>query len=395
MAQSPVSRTIVHLNVADFAAAVERLADPVLSDRPLVIAPEGASRARVFDMSEAAYQAGVRKGMLLERARRICRDAVVIPPRPDRYERAMTALSREVLPYSPLVEAGAADGHLFVDLTGTSRLLGPGRDTARRMYRRIRDRLGLCPIWAAAPNKLVSKVATRLVKPLGEYVVEPGGEAGLLSPLPVDLLPGIDASERIRLQELNLFYVRQVAALNIEQLGIPFGSRAGLVYNMVRGIDPSPVLPAGTGALKVSAYREFAGDTNEDEAVKKALYRLVETIGSGLRRRGKAAGSLVMVLDYADGQRCFRQLSVRPPSANDFFLFPVARSLLEKAWRRRVRLRRLCLVCIKPVAPDTQMALFRQDQTGEKQREAAIHAVDSIRERFGGGAIRMGRALAS
>ncbi len=395
MARPPASRTIVHFNVADFAAAVERLADPGLSGRPLVIAPEGAVRARVFDMSETAYQAGVRKGMPLDRARRLCRDAVVIPPRPHRYERAMGALLQEVLPYSPLVEAGAADGHLFVDLTGTSRLFGPGRDAARHMYRRIRNRLGLCPIWAAAPNKLVSKVATRLVKPRGEYIVEPGGEAAFLSPLPVRLLPGIDASEQMRLQELNLFSVKQVADLSMEQLGVPFGSRAGLVYNLVRGIDPSPVMPAGTAVPKISASREFAGDTNDAETVEKALYRLVETIGAELRRRGRAARGLVMVIEYADGQRCFRQLSVRPPSGNDFFLFPTARSLLEKAWHRRVRLRRLYLACIKPVAPDTQMSLFQQEQAGEKHREAAIRAVDRIRERFGGGAICTGRALAS
>ena len=82
-------RFIIHLNVADFAVAVERAVDCRLQKRPVVIAPEGAARATVYDMSEEAYQNGVCKGMALKRALRYCRDAVVLPPHPARYEQAM------------------------------------------------------------------------------------------------------------------------------------------------------------------------------------------------------------------------------------------------------------------------------------------------------------------
>ncbi|NTV53591.1 MAG: DNA polymerase IV, partial [Candidatus Firestonebacteria bacterium] len=73
-------RSIIHLNVVDFAVAVERTLDSRLRERPVIIAPEGAARGAVYDMSEEAYGAGVRKGMALSRARRACRDAAVIPP---------------------------------------------------------------------------------------------------------------------------------------------------------------------------------------------------------------------------------------------------------------------------------------------------------------------------
>ena len=93
----PFERSIIHLNVADFAVAVERSLDPRLQDRPVVIAPEGAVRAAVYDMSEEAYQCGVRKGMALRRALRCCRDIHVLPPHPDRYEQAMRDLLRQTL----------------------------------------------------------------------------------------------------------------------------------------------------------------------------------------------------------------------------------------------------------------------------------------------------------
>ena len=85
-------RTIIHINVADFAVAVERLLDSRLREQPVIIAPERAMRSVVYDMSDESYQNGVRKGMRLQQALRYCRDAIVIPPHPDRYERAMTRL---------------------------------------------------------------------------------------------------------------------------------------------------------------------------------------------------------------------------------------------------------------------------------------------------------------
>ena len=155
-----MERAIIHLNVADFAVAVERVVDIRLRNRPVVIAPEGASRAAVYDMSQEAFLAGVRKGMALKRAVRFCRDVRILPPHPDRYEQAMKAFLKRILPYSPLVETGEIDGHIFVDATGTTRLFGPPMDVAWRLRKQVRKDLGFDPIWSLAPNKLVAKVAT-------------------------------------------------------------------------------------------------------------------------------------------------------------------------------------------------------------------------------------------
>ena len=140
-----MERHVIHINVADFAVAVERAMDRRLRERPVVIAPDGVSRAVVYDMSEEAYQAGVRKGMALRRAVRLCPDVRILPPHPARYEQVMQALVRQALPYSPLIEPGEADGHLFVDVTGTSRLFGPPVDVAWRLRRQARAELSLAP----------------------------------------------------------------------------------------------------------------------------------------------------------------------------------------------------------------------------------------------------------
>ena len=387
-----MERAIIHINVADFAVAVERLADRQLKKRSVIIAPEGAARATVYDMSEEAYQAGVRKGMALRRARRLCRDARILPPHTARYEQAMAALLRQALPFSPLIEPGEDDGHLFVDVSGTSRLFGPPVDVAWRLRRESQKILGLDPIWSLAANKLVAKVASRLVKPLGEYIVAPGDEASFLSPLPVWLIPGIERQDLARLREFNLTTVRQVTALKKAHLQTGFGRRADFLADALRGIDTTPVLPVGQQPPRVMLNHAFGTDTNKPAAVESALYRLVEQAGRWLRQQGRTTRRVHITVDYSDGRRCTRQIRVKPATANDLVLFPFVRRALNLAWHRRVRIRHLRLCCDRLVFPPAQMPLFEEERQTSARQENIIAAMDKIRDRFGAQAVRVGRS---
>jgi len=361
----------------------------------VIIAPQGAARAAVYDMSEEAYCNGIRKGMALRRAVRLCRDARILPPHPDRYEQAMRALLKQTLPYSPLIETGEDDGHLFLDVSGTTRLFGPPADVAWRLRRQARKDLGLDPIWSVAPNKLVAKVATRLVKPDGEYIVGAGEEEALLAPLPINLVPGIETDDLLRLREFNLTRISQFTALSLEQLQIPFGARALFLYQTARGIDPSPVLPVGQKPPRVMADHEFGDDTNDKFCLESILYRLVEQIGERLRQRRRAARRVAVILDYSDGMRRIRQLAARPATANDFTLFRLARRTLQLAWTRRVRIRHVRLICDRLIFPPAQLELFADEQRATQKNDNLIVAVDTIRDRFGTEALRVGRTLAA
>ncbi len=390
-----MERAIIHLNVADFAVAVERAIDRRLAGRPVIIAPAGAARTAVYDMSEEAFRAGVRKGMALGRAMRLCRDARILPPHPDRYEQAMRDLLERARPYSPRIEAGEHDGHLFIDATGTGRLFGPPMDLAWRLRRQIRTELGLAPIWSVAPNKLVAKVATRLVKPEGEYIVAAGEEQPFLAPLPLGLVPGIEREDLARLREFNLVRAGDVAALRVEELQVPFGKRAVFVYEAVRGIDPSPVQAVGEKPPQVAAGHEFDADTNDLTALQAALYRLVERAGDALRRQRRAARSVAVIVDYSDGTRRARQSATRPATANDISLFEAACRALDAAGSRRVRVRHLRLVCNRLVFPPAQLALFDDEQRTVDKRARVIGALDAVRHRFGRDALQVGRTLAA
>jgi DNA polymerase-4 len=382
-------RSIIHLNVADFAVAVERVLDARLRERPVVIAPEGAQRAAVFDMSDEAFRQGVRKGMALARARRLCRDVMVIPPHTDRYEQAMRELLACTLPYSPLIEMTDTNGHLFIDSTGTRRLFGPPYDVAWRIRKAVRRELSLDPIWSVAPNKLLAKVATRVVKPIGEYILEEGQEQAFLSPLPVGLVPGLDAGDLVRLREFRLDRVGQVLAWTLPQLEVVFAGRGRLVYESVRGVDGSPVLPVGQERPAIVADHDFGNDSNDVATLLSALFALIEKSGHQLRQRRLAAQRLGIVLDYSDGMRVARQGAITPASGNDQRLFATAKVVLDRAWTRRVRIRHLRLCLERLTFPPAQLDLFEDRRPSTDDR--LMQSLDAIRGKFGEAAVRYGR----
>ena len=388
------ARAIVHLNVADFAAAVERLVEPVLRGRPLIVAPLGAARSLVYDMSQEAYTRGVRKRMPLERARRLCRDARVVAPSPHHYEKAMRALWRRAQPWSPLVEVEPDNGHLFLDLTGTARLFGPPQDVAWRIRREVRRELGLDPIWALAPNKLLAKAASRMVKPDGECVVAPGQEEAFLRPLAIHLLPGLERHDLYTLRELNVRQVGQAAPWGPEHLEALFGRRGEHLHRLLHGVDDTPVLPAEAQPQRLMAEQQFAEDTNDARAVERALFTLAERLGADLRRIGRAARRLALILGYSDGLRLARQRTHPEGTANDFLIFDLARAALDSAWTRRVRLRHLRLACDRLGPPPVQMELcFSEKERKAAARDGLMTALDHIRQRHGAGKVKVGRSL--
>jgi DNA polymerase-4 len=342
-------------------------------------------------MSEEAYQEGVRKGMLLERARRLCPAGRVIAPRFDRYEAAMADLLKRAQPYSPLIEAEEGNGHLFLDATGTGRLFGPPQDVAWRIRRAARRDLGLNPIWSLAGNKLLAKVASRVVKPEGEYVVPAGEEEAFLRPLPLRLLPGLEREDLALLRELNVGRVEELLWWGLEQLAAVFGRRGGHLHRLVRGVDASPVRPLGRKEDRVQGEWLFGEDAIDLARVEAALLGLAERLGFELRERGLVARRLGLTLDHSDGVRVARTRSDPLGTASDFKLLVLARSLLDLAWVRRVRLRRLRLVGDRLANPPAQLELF-PDEPATDRRERLLPALDEIRRRFGRAMIQAGQA---
>ena len=384
-------RAVLHFNVADFAVAVERVADSSLCLRPLIIAPLQAARAVVYDMSEEAYGEGVRKGMPLRQAMRICRGAALLAPRVSLYDKAMRAFVKELQGYSPLIECGRADGHFFVDVTGTHRLYGPAPDVGWRVRRQARSSLGINPIWTLGTSKLVAKVASRLVKPVGEYIVTAGDEELFLAPLPVHLLPGLSGQELQKLQEFRLTTIGALARLDRHQLMVPFGSRCDYLHAVSHGVDDSRVCAPTEKNQSIDCEHIFAGDTSDQRQVEGVVATLAGRAGFQLRGQRQVTRRVGIWLRYADGGQVVRQACCKAGTAGDVLLRELALTALQRAWMRRVRIRSCRLVCDRLQRQSPQLSLFAEPDIRQLRQKKADGAIDTLHHRFGHGVIGVGR----
>lgn len=361
-------RDIVHLDVAAFAVAVERVRDPRLRERPVVVAPP-TPRGLVLTASFEARRAGIARGMPVTRAMRVCRDVVVLTPDEPLYARAASAVREIVSRFTPLVEP-ASGGRWFLDLTGTRRLFGAPVDAAARVAREVKERLRLPAAVGVSINKTVSRVAADVTEPAGLLDIAHGNEASFLAPLPAVRLPGVAGDVRMTLVDLNIRIVREIAELDVGNLTMLFGRFGIVLHDRALGIDPTPVRPPEEEP-SVLEEATLAEDTNEVAAIEAVLFELTRRAGLELRRRGVSAGRLEVGLRYADGARARARADLREPSDLDPRLYREASRLLGRGLARRVRVRSLMLRASGLARRPRQLLLFEE---GVYRRDASLTA---------------------
>ena len=387
-----MERRVVHLNVAHFMASVEELCDRSLKGRPFLIAPAGRSRAVAIDVSEKAFHEGARRGMAVDEAVRRVRGMPVLPPRFDLYARAERGMREIVCRYSPLVEE-AGTGHLYTDISGTGLLFGEPVDLAARMRQEISERLGFNPIAGLAVNKLVSKVATRVVKPVGFIAVQPGDERGFLARQEVGLLPGIGKKLTERMGLLGIREIGDLAELSDADAAAALGRGGTLLKSRARGIDTAPVTGEPASRRRIRAEALFDTDTHDAAALEGRLFSLVEDLGLRLRESGMAARTVELLIVYTDSGRALARAALPRASSFDRDLFETARALLSRHLARRGRVRKIAAALSGLEPHNGQLDLFTPPE--RLKLESLQHAVDRIRGRYGRDALRAGRTLAA
>lgn len=381
-------RAVIHIQVNDFPIAVERVLEPRLNNRPVAVGLETAQRSLAVAVSAEARKQGVYRGMSLDQACRQCRDLIVLPTNEDLYQRATRAFWEVLQPFTPVIEP-LRFGHAYLDMTGSGRLAGYGVDAAARLQREIHDQLRLEAVAGVATNKLVSKVASEVVtrrQKSGLCDVPYGNEARFLAPLYVNYLPEIGKKTRQELLDLNLRLIRDVAAIEAEQLQMVFGRRGLLLHQRANGIDPRPVQPPKR-TPRVVELLTLETDCNHRGVLLAHLHAMLARAVQRLRRMQRLTGCLVIDVQYSDYktnriQHRFKPMDTEPELA------PVLRDLFPRAVTRRVRVRKLTLTLEHLSRPPQQLSLF--EPPGDPRIRSISTAVDRIRDRFGEDAIRFG-----
>jgi len=374
-----MEREIIHIDVDSFAIAVERVVNAQLRERPVIMANPVVVRSVVQATSSEARQAGIYRGMLLQQARRLCRDVTVIPPNEPLYSRAMQAIMKRLTQFSPLVEP-VSYGHAYLDMTGTTRLFGASVDAAVRIQQDIQSQLRLPISLGIASNKLISKVASRVIKPEGIRQVCPGSEQNFIAPLQVQFLPGFTSAVKQQLLDLNLRFIKQVAAIPVQQLTQVFGRDGIKLYQASHGIDHTPVFPPQQLPNIYEAIT-LPEDSNDIGLLRRALYQLIEKVGNQLRRSCQVARKMMLEIYYSDHRQASSQRRLPVATNLDQSLFLSADELLRKILTRRIRVRKLAVRYFQLTPLSQQMSLFHNPADDKNQN--LTRAIDELRKKFG------------
>lgn len=380
----PVTRTrttepILHVDLDAFYASVEALKDPTLAGRPLVVGGAGA-RGVVMSASYEARAFGIRNAMPAVRARRLCPDAVFLPPDFESYKGHSNRFREVLLAVTPLVEPISLD-EAFLDVSGAVLLFGSSEAIARKVRREVLEAVGVSCSVGVGPNKLIAKLASKRAKPDGLVVVRAEEVEAFLEPLPARALWGIGERTMETLSRLGVRTVGDLARSSPAVLGRLLGEQhARDLHALARGRDDRSVV-AYEAPRSVSHEETFSRDLDDEGELLREALALSQRVAARLREDGYRARTVTLKIRLANFTTLTRSKTLDAPTDVGADVYEVASGLFRAlpGARRRVRLLGVQATGLVP-SGEEQLALLRGERWADVER-----AVDRIEKRFGRG----------
>jgi DNA polymerase-4 len=319
-------------------------------------------------------------------AKRLCPDAVVVPPRMSAYTDASRAVFAVFDDTTPLVEGLSID-EAFLDVRGMERIAGTPQKIAARLRRRVREQVGLPITVGVARTKFLAKVASGVAKPDGLLIVPPAAELGFLHPLPVERLWGVGpvTAEKLRLR--GIASVGQVAQLSENTLVTMLGRASGRqLHALAHNRDRRRVTP-GRRRRSMGTQRAMGrrADTSP-AALDTALIGLVDRLCRRLRAAHRLCRTVTIRLRFGDFSRVTRSHTLWRSTCQTRTVLTTARGLLATAMPL-IECNGLTMLGIA-VSNLTDGRAIQLTLPFDREDPSALDAVvDDVRDRYGPNAI--------
>jgi DNA polymerase-4 len=391
------------LDLDTFFVSVERLLDPTLIGKAVVVGGAKGGRGVVTSSSYEARAFGVRSGMSIRDATELAPHATFVPGHHEEYAKYSSGARAVVERFSPIVVAASIDEH-YLDFHGCESMYRQPEDedddatilrVVRTMTKAIQDELGLPSSAGIATSKSTAKVACGLAKPAGVKLVRAGEEEATLAPLGVRKLPGIGPVSEQKLAELGITTLAQFVAAPERLLRPIFGVYVDGLRRDARGHGSAdlgrerPAFaehdPEGLFVGSISNERTF-GETSA-EVTASILCGLAERVCSRARSRGVRAGRVTLRLRYTDFHTITRSRTITPTSV-DVEVLRVVQRLYREARTRPLPIRLLGVALSKLSLDEPQVKLKTFDDGDRRAR-----TVDAVREKFGWDAVHLATTL--
>ena len=382
-----MTRAVLHVDMDAFYASVEQHDDPRLAGQPLVVGWDGG-RGVVAAASYEVRRYGVHSAMPMRTALRLCPQAICVRPRMRRYQEVSRVVFGVFHEVTPLVQGLSLD-EAFLDVTASQHLPGGAVEIARGVKRRIAALTGLTASVGVAPNKLVAKIASDLMKPDGLTVVEPGRVHAVLDPLSVRRLPGLGRKTGAKVEAAGIGTLGELRSAPDAVLWPLFGRYTALIRERASGVDERPVLPE-VEEKSLSAEETFEHDIGDPRELRRQLAGLADLAASRLRARGLRTSCIGVKIRRGDFTTFTRQRAVAPPTCEARAVAGVAAELLARWLSANPGAKlRLLGVVLTELTPGAQLGLF-EDMRRAGRLDAAL---DEARARFGNRALRRGNTI--
>ena len=385
--ENATQATILHVDMDAFFASVAERDNPELKGKAVVIGM--GARGVVSAANYEARKFGIHSAMPVGRARRLAPHAIFLPVDMARYQEVSEHVMEIFHSFTPWVEPISLD-EAFLDVTGSQKLLGTGREIAVAIRKKVEEQEGITCSVGIAPSKFIAKLASNHCKPNGMLEITSDRILTFLHPLPIQAMWGVGPKTAEVLERLGLRTIEDIAKLPRTTLIRALGEANGAsLYELAWGRDYRDVTPEEPDR-SISAAETFAQDLDNPEEILTEFLRLTERATARLRDRDLFAKTISIKVRFADFSTINRSKTLPLPIDSTHDVYEVVKGLYQalRIERARLRLVGVSLENLSEGAPHQMM--LGEREVGWRQAEGAM---DQARARFGKGSVRPARLI--
>jgi len=382
-------RAILHIDADAFFASCEEAIHPELRGKPIVT---GAERGIIACASYAAKARGIKRGVSIHDARRLCPGLVVLPSDYETYSLFSRRLFGIVRRFTPQVEEYSVD-EAFADLTGLRRALrGSYEQIAAAIQREVIRELGITVSVGLSLSKVLAKLASKHRKPAGMTIIPGRDIARYLEGLPVEKVWGIGPATTSYLNKMGIRTALEFARMPEAAVRKRLTKPGAEIWRELRGESVLPVTAEEKSTYAtISKTKTFAPPTDNPEYLFAHLLRNLESACMKARRYRLAAGRIVSFLKKQTFETAASEVKLSRPSNYPLELSGVLKEQFDGLYRTGNGLYRATGIVLLDLSPDTQVqySLFEDPVKAEKVHDI-YKAVDDLNAKYGKHALHLG-----
>jgi DNA polymerase-4 len=380
-------RTIFHLDLDTFFVSVERILDPSLKGKPVIVGGNPKyGRGVVAACSYEAREYGLHSAMPIRTAYRLCPHGVYIQGTHGEYSRFSKAVKNILSQYAPVIEQASID-EFYMDFTGCKNIYGSLFAFASYLQREIWERLTLPCSIGIGSNKTIAKIGSDCMKPKGITYIVSGMEKEFLAPMPVETIPGVGKVTLKDLHSKGIYRISDITKLPQDYFAAAYGKFGIDIYRKANGGGSEYLMPLdGKWEQKSISHERTFSDVTNKQILKERLFKLTGKVCQELRDKGWQASTINIKLRYSDFKTLTRSKKVKPTD-DDSIVFDVGWDMMIKALTRRVAVRLIGISLSKFNEYSEQEELFEFE---EIKRRKMLRAVNIIRSQYGFDMIQFG-----